>query len=101
MVETPYAATFMGCVGKDKFGTMLEQKAKEAGVNVKFQYSEEQPTGTCAVLITQSGKNRSLCTNLAAARLFSAEHLEHPDNFALVEEATHYHVSVSHGGFVR
>lgn len=34
------------------------------------------PTGTCAVLITEDGFNRSLVTNLAAARIYTTNFLE-------------------------
>lgn len=29
-------ATFMGCIGNDYFGKMMERKAKSDGVNVKY-----------------------------------------------------------------
>jgi adenosine kinase len=44
---------FMGCIGKDKYGDILEKKAREAGVNVRYQRNETTKTGTCAVLIYQ------------------------------------------------
>ena len=54
----PKATSFVGCIGKDKYGEILEQKSIEAGVNVAYQYTDKEPTGTCAVLVTDSGKNR-------------------------------------------
>lgn len=48
----------MGCIGKDKFGEILESKAKEAGVLVSYQYHDTVPTGTCAVIVTDQGANR-------------------------------------------
>ncbi len=50
----------MGCIGKDKYGKILEEKALEGGVMVKYQYHDSEPTGTCAVLVTDKGKNRSV-----------------------------------------
>uniref|UniRef100_A0A131XX10 Adenosine kinase n=1 Tax=Ixodes ricinus TaxID=34613 RepID=A0A131XX10_IXORI len=93
VVQVPEVSTFMGCIGHDKFGGILEQKAKEAGVNVRYQYSDKEATGTCAVLLTDQGRSRSLCANLAAAQLYSSEHLCKPDNKALMEEASHYYIS--------
>ncbi|XP_065290557.1 uncharacterized protein Adk2 isoform X2 [Dermacentor albipictus] len=93
VVQIPEVATFMGCIGRDKFGGILEQKAREAGVNVRYQYSDKEPTGTCAVLLTDHGKSRSLCANLAAAQLYSVDHLLKPENKALMEEASHYYIS--------
>lgn len=31
----------------------MENKAREAGVNTKFQYTDKEPTGTCAVIVTE------------------------------------------------
>ncbi|XP_077545120.1 adenosine kinase 2 [Haemaphysalis longicornis] len=93
VVKAPEIATFMGCVGTDKFGAILETKAREAGLNVKYQHSDKLPTGTCAVLLTNQGHCRSLCANLAAAELYSVDHLLMPENKALMEKASHYYIS--------
>ncbi|TGZ52604.1 Uncharacterized protein DBV15_07083 [Temnothorax longispinosus] len=68
-LQKPKVATYMGCVGRDKYSKILEDKAVADGLNVRYQYTDQEPTGTCAVLIT--GKERSLCANLAAANCFS------------------------------
>jgi len=52
----PEATTFVGCISHDKYGKILEEKTKESGVKVNYQYCDSEPTGTCAVLLT--GKNR-------------------------------------------
>lgn len=83
----------MGCIGNDKFGDIIEQKARDAGVNVSYQYSEKESTGTCAVLLTKRGNCRSLCTRLAAAECYSVGHLLEPTNKKLMEEASHYYIS--------
>jgi len=75
---------YMGCVGRDDSSKILEEKASEAGVNVKYQYSDK-PTGRCAVLIT--GQDRSLVTKLDAANHFTASHLEEGDNWSVVSSA--------------
>ena len=49
---------YMGCIGKDKFGQVLEQTTKEAGVDCNFMIDEKTATGTCAVCITD--KERSI-----------------------------------------
>ena len=85
----------MGCVGKDKYSKILEKKAKEDNLDVRYQYTDEQPTGTCAVLITNNGKCRSLCANLAAANCFSPCHIEVLENKKLIEDACFYYISVS------
>lgn len=93
VVQTPEVATFVGCIGRDEFGAIIEQKAKEDGVRASFQYSENEPTACCAVLLTKRGTCRSLCTRLGAARLYSVDHLLEPKNRALMEEASHYYAS--------
>ncbi|GFW28493.1 adenosine kinase 2 [Trichonephila clavipes] len=84
---------FMGCIGKDKFGEILESKAKEAGVLVSYQYHDTLPTGTCAVVITDQGKNRSLCAYLSAANCFSRDHLDKSINQTLINEAKHFYIT--------
>lgn len=93
LLGLPNATTFMGCVGKDKFGQTLANKAKEAGVNVKYQMHDTEPTGTCAVVVTDNGKNRSLCANLAAANCFTKDHLDVPENNSLIESAAFFYIA--------
>ena len=76
--------SYMGCVGEDSSRKILEEKAREAGVNVRYQVSEK-PTGRCAVLITD--QNRSLVTKLDAANHFTVSHLEEEENWSLVAAA--------------
>ena len=49
----------MGCIGKDdRFGKILEDKARKDGIQVRYQYTDKESTGTCAVLITDNGNKR-------------------------------------------
>jgi len=79
------STTYFGCVGKDSIKEKLEEKAREAGVDVKYQVNEEVPTGRCAVLIT--GQDRSLVTKLDAANNFTQSHLDDSENWKAVEAA--------------
>ena len=54
MLGVPNATTFTGCIGKDEFGKILEEKIKEEGVKAIYKYSDDVKTGTCAVCITES-----------------------------------------------
>jgi adenosine kinase len=72
MLEEPGLCSYVGCVGKDKYGTTMTEKCTAEGLAVPFMVTEEQPTGTCGVLVT--GIERSLVANLAAANLFKDEH---------------------------
>ncbi|XP_053209231.1 uncharacterized protein LOC128393129 [Panonychus citri] len=65
--------TFVGCIGNDYFGRMMEKKAKGEGVKVLYHIDKSIATGTCAVLITDHGKNRSLCAYLGAAEKLNKE----------------------------
>lgn len=91
--QKPKVAIYMGCVGKDKYSKILEDKAITDGLNIRYQYTDKESTGTCAVLIT--GKERSLCANLAAANCFSPSHIEELDNKQLIDGAKYIYISVS------
>lgn len=91
ILKQPKVAVFFGCVGKDRYAEILEDKARSAGLDVHYQVREDVPTGTCAVLIT--GTHRSLCANLAAANLFTIDHLADPVNKAVIENAQYYYIS--------
>lgn len=56
--------TFIGAVGDDHFGKIMEAKAKNDGINVHYQKVDKATTGTCAVLLNNNGKYRSLCAYL-------------------------------------
>ena len=66
---------FSGCIGKDEFGSLMSKKAQDDGVVANYAICETEPTGTCAVCLTDGGKNRSLCAFLGASQRFSDEHL--------------------------
>lgn len=83
---------FSGSIGNDKFAKLLLQKVDEAGIDAIFYTTDEQPTGTCASLINNRG-NRSLVTNLAAAKAFKKDHLEREDVWAMVKEASVFYFS--------
>jgi len=93
LLGTPEATSMFGCVGKDKYADKMREKAEEVGVHVNYLVTTEQPTGTCAVLLTDH--NRSLCAYLAAANCYKKDHLVEPENWAVVEQAKVYYS----GGF--
>lgn len=68
-----HAVTYLGSIGKDENGRLIEENLKKEGVQCIFKVSENIPTGMCAVLI--NGENRSLCTYLGASKLYSIEDL--------------------------
>ncbi|OQV18048.1 Adenosine kinase 2 [Hypsibius exemplaris] len=88
-LPTPNVITNTGCIGDDEFGRILQEKAREAGVNVQLRVDEKEPTGSCAVLVTD--KHRSLCAFLNAALSFKQDHLAQPQLQALIEKAQFYY----------
>lgn len=93
LLPKPNTVTFFGCVGDDEFSKILKDQAQKAGVQVNYQYTTSEPTGTCAVLVTN--QQRTLCANLAAANCFTIDHIKKPENKELIESAAFYYVSVS------
>lgn len=89
---------FFGCVGVDKYSKILEDKARSEGVNVRYQYTETTSTGTCAVLIT--GHHRSLCANLAAANLFTIDHINSMENRKYLDNAEFFYISVCYNDII-
>ncbi|KAL5998659.1 Adenylate kinase 2 [Asimina triloba] len=91
MLQIPGATSYMGCIGKDKFGEEMKKNAKLAGVNAHYYEVDTVPTGTCAVCVV--GGERSLIANLSAANCYKSEHLKQPENWALVEKAKYFYIA--------
>jgi adenosine kinase len=39
MLQIPVATSYMGCIGKDKFGEEMKKNSMKAGVNVSYSAS--------------------------------------------------------------
>eukprot|EP01065_Artemidia_motanka_P034213 TRINITY_DN4141_c1_g2_i2.p1 TRINITY_DN4141_c1_g2~~TRINITY_DN4141_c1_g2_i2.p1 ORF type:complete len:374 (+),score=95.48 TRINITY_DN4141_c1_g2_i2:52-1122(+) len=78
--------TYVGTLGDDEFGAILERSLRRTGVRPLFERSDTDPTGTCACLIV--GKERSLIANLGAALKFTLRHLESRAVSTAIEEAS-------------
>lgn len=75
--NAPSQVTFMGCVGQDDNMLKMKRSVEEiSGVRAVYLVNENEPTGTCGVLVSQQGKCRSLIANLGAANHFKKSHLE-------------------------
>jgi adenosine kinase len=75
--ESVSRVAYMGCVGKDDNMAKMKWSVEDVfGVRAVYQIDETHPTGTCGVLISSHGKNRSLVANLGAANHFQKRHLE-------------------------
>lgn len=87
------SVVYFGAVGKDVYSEKLEQANAKYGLLTRYQYHQDIPTGKCAALI--NGNHRSLVTDLAAANHFTPDHLDIPENWKFVENASHFYI----GGF--
>lgn len=94
LLQKPNSTCFLGGVGSDEQARLLQDKAREAGVNVRYSQCSLAPTGTCAAVIT--GENRSLVAHLGAADYFTHEWLEQPNQWLMVQQAQMFYI----GGFV-
>ena len=88
------SVVYIGCVGDDKYATILKEANKQAGLRVEYRVDTEHPTGRCGVIIT--GHHRSMCTDLAAANHYKIEHLRQPEIWKLVENAKFVYVGGYH-----
>lgn len=73
ILKRKHAVAYLGAIGHDENGKMVEQSLEKEGVQCFFKECEGVPTGMCAVLV--NGENRSLCTDLGASKLYSMEDL--------------------------
>jgi len=69
---------YSGAIGSDDFADELKNQVSKAKVNGCFYTQSEQPTGTCAALVSGNG-HRSLVANLAAANTYKLAHLDQAD----------------------
>ncbi|XP_041001142.1 adenosine kinase 2-like [Juglans microcarpa x Juglans regia] len=91
MLQIPGATSYIGSIGKDKFGEQMKSNSKLAGVNVNYYEDESTPTGTCAVCVV--GGERSLIANLSAANCYKSDHLKRPEIWSLVEKAKYIYIA--------
>lgn len=79
--EAKGATAFTGCVANDDYCKKLTAAAEQAGVTVCYEVTEsDQPTGTCAALITKKGAARSLVANATSLENSEGEVCEFPKN---------------------
>lgn len=61
---------------------------------MKPQVNTENDTGTCGVLITNKGANRSLVANLAAANHFKRTHFDQEVVKKIIDGADYFYIGV-------
>jgi len=93
MLGTPGATGFIGAVGQDDFAEKMAASATADGVKVNYYTGGGQPTGTCAVLVTDGGAARSLVANLSAANTYTVDHAKDAKQWALVLKARLFYIA--------
>ncbi|XP_065212777.1 uncharacterized protein LOC135840267 isoform X2 [Planococcus citri] len=93
ILKTVNVVVYMGCISDDEYGKILEEKARSDGVDTRFQYTHEKPTGTSAVIISKDGKSRSIVANLSASQMFTIKHIETPENKKVIENAQYFYIT--------
>lgn len=74
----PGRTGYIGAIGNDVFGTLMQEQCKKDGVLAEFMVNPDTPTGACAVAIND--KERGLVANLAAANTYNKKHLTEHEN---------------------
>ncbi|XP_021926184.1 adenosine kinase-like isoform X2 [Zootermopsis nevadensis] len=73
VVNCPLYSVFFGGIGNDDEGKLLEKLVKNSGIETRYKYHNDYPTGSCLALI--SGENRSLVCHLGAANIYEPSDL--------------------------
>jgi len=78
----PQDSMFLGGLGHDTSGHMLQSLVEKDGVLTTFARHEDLPTGHCIALVR--GAERTLCANLGAANKYEVSDLWEGDNRAVL-----------------
>ncbi|KAJ2226142.1 adenosine kinase [Coemansia sp. RSA 485] len=79
------STVFIGAVGQDSNADKLREAAQKAGLHTDYMVSPDKPTGTCALLITDSGN--SMVADLSAAQTYQLTHAQRPETWDVVNKA--------------
>eukprot|EP00465_Bigelowiella_longifila_P002498 CAMPEP_0185273034 /NCGR_PEP_ID=MMETSP1359-20130426/48643_1 /TAXON_ID=552665 /ORGANISM="Bigelowiella longifila, Strain CCMP242" /LENGTH=371 /DNA_ID=CAMNT_0027865525 /DNA_START=109 /DNA_END=1221 /DNA_ORIENTATION=- len=91
MFGSQRATSFIGSIGNDACAKKLISCVKEDGVEAHFQVEKDTPTGKCACLIVD--KERSLVTDLQAAKKYKLEHLKQSKILSVCSKARIIYIS--------
>ena len=75
---------FLGGLGKDHDGEVLENIVKESGALTSFAVTPDLPTGHCIALV--DGDERTLCANLGAANRYKSTDLWSKQNIEILKK---------------
>jgi len=77
MSSTPRITHYIGSIGDDENGRIINEAATKDGVQTHYHVSKGTRTGSCAVLVRD--KERSLVADLGAANEYKHYHFESPE----------------------
>jgi sugar/nucleoside kinase (ribokinase family) len=77
-------AAYLGCVGDDKYGFHYQSEFQQLKIEMGAPVVVNQPTGTCAAIITPDAE-RTMRTCLGVAAHLSGKHVRH--DRALIEQS--------------
>jgi len=89
MMQQPSAVAYIGSIGCDENGKILERVVRDDGVIPFYHVDNSMPTGTCACLIHE--KERCLIANLSAANCYKMTHLLSDPVQKLLDNASAYY----------
>lgn len=85
---------FTGAIGKDEFGRLLMKQCEDAEVETLLYVQQEEPTSTCAALISGNQGHRSMVSHLSGANTYPRDYLQQGENspfLALYQSSTHFY----------
>uniref|UniRef100_A0A0G4GE51 Adenosine kinase n=1 Tax=Chromera velia CCMP2878 TaxID=1169474 RepID=A0A0G4GE51_9ALVE len=93
LLQEKGTCAYFGAVGKDETANVMRAAAQKDGVDVRYYDEGGLATGTCGVLVSSGGKDRSLVANLSAANTYTDAHLKRPENWKVVEGADYFYIT--------
>ncbi|CAE7483222.1 ADK, partial [Symbiodinium sp. CCMP2456] len=81
-------AAFIGAVGMDEHGKLLEEALHEAGVVPLLKRVSQSQTGICGCLVDAGTRDRTLSVIRGASGLLDPAWIEQPDISSLIREAS-------------
>ena len=96
LLQRPRATTFFGSVGDDSVQGGMAEEVSEVGVKVFYETHPGMQTGLCATIITgEHRENRSMVTDIGAAKHFTHQFLQQEHHWSYVEKASFFYISGS------
>jgi len=82
---------FTGAIGKDEFGRLLMKQCEDAEVETLLYVQQEEPTSTCAALISGNEGHRSMVSHLSGANTYPKDYLQQDGTWERVTHSQLYY----------